>query len=83
MAMITTSNNRTGGGYQLNDDTTIVDRRLPQPPIYKPLVTPITVTSAPSSCQCQSGSGFEQKIKENPMLFIIGALAIGYFLAKK
>lgn len=60
-------------------------RRYPMVP--KPPVQVGAPAPAPAvTCACdQSGtqSGFEQKIKENPVLFIIGALALGYFLAKK
>jgi len=55
---------------------------FPRPAVKPPIVIN---TPPPSSCSCQQaqGSGFEQKIKENPLVFIIGALALGYFLAKK
>jgi len=35
------------------------------------------------SCQCKAGSQLEQKIKENPLVFVLGALALGLVLGKK
>lgn len=64
----------------LNDPNVIVERR----PVVKPPVIQPQVVTMPQSCSCNSsGSGFEQKIKENPLLFVLGAVALGYFLAKK
>jgi len=52
-------------------------------PAAVPAVRPVIIeTTAPSSCSCATGSGFEQKIKENPMFFVLGALLVGYLLAK-
>lgn len=48
-----------------------------------PVVQPVVVDRSNCSCQQTETSGFEQKIKENPLLFVLGALAVGYFLAKK
>lgn len=45
--------------------------------------------AAASECSCHKApnrsatSSLEQKIKENPMIFMIGALLAGWFLAKK
>lgn len=36
-----------------------------------------------SGCSCKNGDGLAAKIKENPLVFVIGALAVGYLLAKK
>lgn len=58
--------------------------RTPRPYPLKPYIQPSVVVQTPGNCSCnQSASGFEAKIKENPLLFVIGALALGYFLAKK
>lgn len=58
---------------------------MPYPPssaISKP--QPPILVQTPGNCSCdQGGSGFEAKIKENPLLFVIGAVVLGYFLAKK
>lgn len=40
-------------------------------------------TVTPGGCGCKSGSDFEQKIKENPIVFVFGALLVGYLVAKK
>jgi hypothetical protein len=42
---------------------------------------PVVVSQ--DDCQCKAGSGFEQKIKENPLVFLVGALFVGFLLAKK
>jgi RNA polymerase II transcription initiation/nucleotide excision repair factor TFIIH, subunit SSL1 len=46
---------------------------------------PVVVETPASDCACHqsgAGSGFEQKIKENPVVFVVGALLAGYLLAK-
>ena len=46
----------------------------------------VVVAAVPNgeSCSCKAGgSAIEQKIKENPVLFVAGALLVGYLLAKK
>ncbi len=69
-----------------SDPNVIIERR-PRPVIKPPVYVPQIVTALPQPCaDCaanHSGSGFEQKIKENPVLFLIGALVVGYLLAKK
>lgn len=54
----------------------------PAQPYPLPVTVPVVVERPASSCNCASGSGFEQKIKENPMIFVLGALLVGYLLAK-
>jgi len=41
--------------------------------------------AAQDGCQCKRGqdNGLVQKIKENPVVFVVGALLAGYLLAKK
>lgn len=71
--------------------TTAPQTALPYPrrtAIARPLAVPVPVVveQAGSNCNCQSAGvtgSFEQKIKENPLVFVLGALALGYFLAKK
>lgn len=54
-----------------------------EPRVPRPVIVPVAVeTPVATSCNCATGSGFEQKIKENPLLFVLGALLIGYLLAK-
>lgn len=56
-----------------------VRQRLPVP------YTVPVVVERPTACNCQTGNGlggFEQKIKENPLVFVLGAALIGYLLAK-
>lgn len=43
---------------------------------------PVVIDKSPAACSCQAGNGFEQKIKENPLVFVLGAALIGYLLAK-
>lgn len=59
------------------------DRTPRQYPVVVP--RPVVIESSPSTCNCQQqtqSSGFEQKIKENPLFFVLGALLVGYLLAK-
>ncbi len=46
-------------------------------------VAPVVVESASDGCACHSGSQLEQKIKENPLVFVLGALALGWLIARK
>ena len=52
--------------------------------LARPVVVerPVVIDRTSGSCNCNAGSGFEQKIKENPMVFVLGALLVGYLLAK-
>ncbi len=43
----------------------------------------VVVAKSEGDCSCSSGNQIEQKIKENPILFVVGALLAGYLLAKK
>lgn len=55
----------------------------PYPVITQPVVTrPVVIETSPGGCNCAQDSGFEQKIKENPLIFVLGALLVGYLLAK-
>ncbi len=48
-----------------------------------PVALPVVIERpSASNCNCATGSGFESKIKENPMIFVLGALLVGYLLAK-
>lgn len=48
---------------------------------------PVVVETADSGCSCKAGSSggssLEAKIKENPLVFLVGALLTGWLLAKK
>lgn len=64
--------------------TKMFDGTPRQYPVVVPRPVVIETTTTPA-CNCQSqavGSGFEQKIKENPLFFVLGALLVGYLLAK-
>lgn len=69
-----------------NPDTTttkMFDGTPRQYPVVVP--RPVVIETTPNTCNCQSqsqGSGFEQRIKENPLFFVLGALLVGYLLAK-
>lgn len=63
-----------GGGWS--------PRVYPYPALY-PVESPVYVDASEGSCGCKSGNQIEQKIKENPLLFVLGALAVGYFIAKR
>ena len=54
----------------------------PRPVVTAPVAYPVVIERATNGCSCATGSGFEQKIKENPMFFVLGALLVGYLLAK-
>lgn len=54
----------------------------PYPAGFTADYAPVVVEKSGSDCSCGTGSGFEQKIKENPLVFVIGALLVGYLFAK-
>lgn len=63
--------------YQLNTGSRRIRPRVLYAPDY---------TERASGCGCHAKNGsnqLEQKIKDNPLLFVFGALAIGYLIAKR
>ena len=64
----------------------VVTPAMPYPQPKLPVAVspyPVVVTPGATGCNCATGTGFEQKIKENPFVFVLGALVIGYLLSKK
>lgn len=43
----------------------------------------VVVEKPEGSCGCEAGGELTQKIKQNPLVFVVGALFVGYLLAKK
>lgn len=61
--------------------------RYPYPyPVNLASDYPVAVANAGTGCTCDTGADsgdISQKIKENPLVFVVGALLVGYLLAKK